>query len=175
MAAEVFMKNCIIILCILFTIPAFSYAQSKAQPQTAAKGKVKPNTDEFTTIIAEYYKAWNTLDLQNPAKYYDKDPSLVFYDIAPLKYQGWNEYQAGVKKLLADFSTFKLIPGNDLTVTRRGRVAWTTLTFHISGKQKNGTGMELDCRHTVIWEKQKGNWSIVHEHVSAPIPPAPAK
>jgi len=174
------MKNCIFILCILFTIPTITFSQSKPQTQTtenekiakptAAKEKVKPNTDEFTTLISDYYKAWNTLNLQNPAKYYAKDPDLVFYDVAPLQYKGWKEYEAGATKLFADFSTFKLIPGNDLKVTRRGKVAWTTLTFHLSGKQKNGTAMELDCRHTAIWEKRKANWLVVHEHVSAPLP-----
>jgi len=35
---------------------------------------------------------------------------------------------------------------------------------------KIGTAMEIDCRHTAIWEKLRGKWLIVHEHVSAPIP-----
>jgi hypothetical protein len=63
-------------------------AKEEKAKATSAKEKVKPNPVEFTTIIAEYYKAWNTLDLQKPAKYYDKDPNLVFYDIAPLQYKG---------------------------------------------------------------------------------------
>jgi hypothetical protein len=53
-----------------------------------------------------------------------------------------------VTKLFADFNTFKLIPGNDLKATRKGKVAWTTLTFRISGKKKNGTAMELDGRRS---------------------------
>jgi ketosteroid isomerase-like protein len=30
--------------------------------------------------------------------------------------------------------------------------------------------MQLDGRHTVIWEKHAGHWIILHEHVSAPLP-----
>jgi ketosteroid isomerase-like protein len=30
--------------------------------------------------------------------------------------------------------------------------------------------MEVDGRHTAIWEKRGAKWLIVHEHVSAPLP-----
>ena len=44
------------------------------------------------------------------------------------------------------------------------------MTFHLSAKPKAGGDMEIDCRHTAIWEKRDGKWLIVHEHVSAPLP-----
>ena len=84
------------------------------------------------------------------AKYYAKDSNLIFFDIAPMEYKGWNEYQSGVKKLLADYSSFKLIPADDLQVTQRGNVTWTVLTFRIAAKKKDGTPVEMDCRHTAI-------------------------
>jgi ketosteroid isomerase-like protein len=34
---------------------------------------------------------------------------------------------------------------------------------------KDGKAMDLDVRHTAIWEKRGGKWLIVHEHVSAPL------
>jgi ketosteroid isomerase-like protein len=176
------MKKWISIFSIIVTISSFTFAQTP-KPQTAPKEKPAAEAadknqnalKEFTPIIAEYYKAWNTLNLDMPAKYYAKDPSLVFYDVAPLKYNGWKEYQSGVKKLLEGYSSFKLIPGQDLQATRKGKIAWTTITFRLSAKEKNGTAAELDCRHTAIWEKRKGSWIVVHEHVSAPLPPPPAK
>ena len=65
----------------------------------------------------------------------------------------------------------KLTPNmNDLRVTRRGDVAWTTLTFHMTIKLKSGGGQEIDARHTAIWERRGGRWLIVHEHVSVPLP-----
>ncbi len=177
------MKNTILFLCIFLTSTfAFSQSQSQTQPKEKvsktknaddAKEKPKQNTDEFTTLIADYYAAWNTLNPANPSKYYSQEPNLVFYDVTPLQYTGWKEYQNGVVKLLEGFASFKLIPNKDLVVTRKGKIAWTTMTVHISGKQKDGTAIEQDCRHTVIWEKAKGKWLIVHEHVSAPLP-APA-
>src|SRR5712691_7816443 len=49
--------------------------------------------DEFHALIARYYAAWNTLNPDIAAPLYAKDPGLVFYDIAPLKYKGWEEYK----------------------------------------------------------------------------------
>jgi ketosteroid isomerase-like protein len=96
---------------------------------------------------------------------------LVFFDIAPLKYSGgWQEYRDNFKKNVAPgFSSLILKPNNDVKITRRGNMALTTLTFHLSAKQKDGTAMEFDCRHTIVWEKRGGQWLIIHEHVSKPL------
>ncbi len=126
---------------------------------------------EFKALIERYYAAWNTLNAESPASYYAKDTDLVFYDIRPLKYNGWAEYQEGVKRNFFDLiSGGELTPRNDLKVTVRGRVAWTTLTFRFTATLKAGGAIDLVARHTAIWEKRAGKWMIVHEHVSAPLP-----
>ena len=125
---------------------------------------------EFRQIIDKYYEAWNTMRAENAAPFYAKDANVVFYDVAPMQYKGWNEYQEGAQKNFFDISkTCKLTPNKDLQVTRQGKVAWTTLTFHLSAALKDGKQMELDCRQTSIWEKRKGKWVIVHEHISVPL------
>ena len=127
---------------------------------------------EFRKLIEEYYAAWSQLNTDTPAKYYAKDADLVFYDIAPMKYNGWKEYHDGVQKYFFDTATSaKLTPNmNDLKVTRRGDVAWTTLTFRLTSTLKAGGTTELNARHTAIWERRGGQWLIVHEHVSVPLP-----
>jgi ketosteroid isomerase-like protein len=76
----------------------------------------------------------------------------------------------GVQKNLFDgMVSGALTAKDDLKVNRRGNVAWTTVTGHLSAKMKDGKAMELDIRHTAIWEKRGGKWLIVHEHVSAPL------
>ena len=121
-------------------------------------------------LVQSYYAAWNTLNTDNPASFYAKDANIVFFDVAPLKYNGWAEYKNGVQKSIFDqISAGQLTPNDDLRITRRGDVAWMTLTFHLSLNMKTGGAMELDCRHTAIWAKRRGKWLIVHEHVSAPL------
>jgi len=151
---------------VLFVMMISASAQSKRTPSEAAFQA------ELKKMIAEYYEAWSTLNPQNAAKYYAKDADLVFYDVAPLKYNSWEEYRAGVIKAFTEtMSSGKLTPHDDLKITHRGNVAWTVLTFHLTAQPKTGgPAMELECRHTAIWEKRGTKWLIVHEHVSAPLP-----
>jgi ketosteroid isomerase-like protein len=155
----------ILITCAALLMAIAASAQAKKAPAKAALEA------EFKTMIDQYYTAWSTLDADKAAKYYAKDADLIFYDVAPLKYNGWGEYRAGVMKAFTEtMSSGKLTPKDDLKVTQRGSVVWTTVTFHLSATPKAGGSMELDCRHTAIWEKRGSKWLIVHEHVSAPLP-----
>lgn len=151
-------------LAVLMTIAASAQAK-KAPTEKALEA-------EFKVMIDQYYTAWSTLDPDKASKYYAKDADLIFYDIAPLEYHAWAEYKAGVIKAFTEtMSSGKLTPNDDLKITQRGNIVWTTVTFHLSAKPKVvGPAMEVDCRHTAIWEKRGGKWLIVHEHVSAPLP-----
>jgi hypothetical protein len=40
--------------------------------------------------------------------------------------------------------------------------AWSKLST-------DAPALDLECRHTAIWEKRGAKWLIVHEHVSAPL------
>lgn len=155
----------VLVIALMFPVAASVSAQTKKAPAKTALEA------EFKAMIAQYYTAWSTLDPDKAAKYYAKDADIVFYDVAPLKYNSWAEYRAGVIKAFTEtMSSGKLTPNDDLKVTQRGNIVWTTVTFHLSAKPKAGGAMELDCRHTAIWEKRGGKWLIVHEHVSAPLP-----
>ena len=157
----------IVALTLILLVALAGATQAKSPTK-----KVRGVDAEFKKLIEEYYAAWSQLNADTPAKYYAKDADLIFYDIAPMKYNGWKEYHDGVQKHFFDTATSaKLTPNmNDLKVTRRGDVAWTTVTFHLSVKPKAGGAMELDARHTAIWERRNGQWQIVHEHVSVSLP-----
>ena len=164
---------------LISSLSATAGTKPFAHPKASAQGKTSPKTKstgmsveaEFSKMIAEYYEAWSTLDPDKAQKYYSKDSSLVFFDIAPLKYNSWQEYSDGVKKAFMEpMISGRLVPNSDVKIVHRGNVVWTTLTFHLSAKPKAGGALELECRHTAIWEKIAGKWLIVHEHVSAPLP-----
>jgi len=122
-------------------------------------------------LVERYYAAWNSLNTEAPASFDAKDADLVFFDVMPLKYRGWREYQKGVQKIFFDkISAGKLTPNNDLKITRRGDVAWMTLTFRLSFTLKSRETSKMVCRHSAIWVRRRGQWLIVHEHISAPLP-----
>jgi uncharacterized protein (TIGR02246 family) len=126
---------------------------------------------EFRALLDRYAAAWSSMDPNQPAPLYAQDAGLVFYDLAPFAYSGWSEYREGVQKTFFDkMASGKLTHKDDLRVTRRGNVAWTTASLHLSLTFKDGKSEEVDARHTAIWEKRGGKWLIVHEHVSVPMP-----
>jgi len=125
---------------------------------------------EFGALLDKFWTAWGTLDPDKAAPFYAKDAGLVFYDLAPLKYNGWGEYETGVLKVFADFESLRLNRNDDLRVSRKGKLAWTTHTVNASIKTKSGGMLELKVRHTAIWERRGKDWLVVHEHVSVPMP-----
>jgi ketosteroid isomerase-like protein len=125
---------------------------------------------KFRKLIDDYCAAWSTGNADAPAKFYAKENGLIFYDLAPFAYHGWKEYHDGVQReFFANMASGTLAAGKDLRVSRRGTVAWTTVSMHFSEKAKDGKTTDTDVRYTGIWEKRGANWLLVHEHLSAPL------
>jgi ketosteroid isomerase-like protein len=141
---------------------------------TFAAARAEQKASDYSTfrkLIDGYCAAWSSGNADAPARFYAKDADLVFYDIAPFSYHGWKQYHDGVQKEFfnANFESGKLTAGKDLKVTRRGTIAWTTVSMHFSEKTKDGKTTETDIRYTGIWEKRGSRWLLVHEHLSAPL------
>ncbi len=144
-------------------------AQKKAAPAKAAY--------DFQALMQKISEAWSSTDPSGVAQYYAQGPRHVYYDIAPLKYNGWQEYAEGYKKLMADYSSVKFTLGPDARAHQRGNMAWATATWKGEMVKKNSGAKEtIEGRWTAVFEKRGDNWIIVHDHFSLPLPsPAPAK
>ncbi|MCI0350482.1 MAG: nuclear transport factor 2 family protein [Acidobacteriales bacterium] len=151
----------------LALVAAFLFCAVQVGAQTPTKGV--PDKAYMQQIL----DAWSTLDPAKASVFYSRSPENVYFDIAPLKYNGWSEYEAGVKKLFATFSALKLTLNDDVRVHHKGNDAWATATFRVDETHKDGTKQSSDGRWTIVWQKQGGQWLIVHEQVSLPAP-APA-
>jgi ketosteroid isomerase-like protein len=121
-------------------------------------------------LMQRIWDGWSTLDVNNVAQFYDKAADDVFFDITPLKYNGWQEYADGVKKVLAGFKSLKVTVGDDAKVLSNGTTgAIGIATWHGDAVMADGTSSTLDGRWTVVWAKRGGQWLIIHEHVSLPM------
>jgi ketosteroid isomerase-like protein len=132
------------------------------------KGK-KPEHYDFHPLMKQIWDAWGTLNPDNAARFYSKDAERTFFDLAPMKYTGWTEYSAGVKKVFADYSSAKFTLTGTSHVAQRPTIAWATATGHGTLTRKTGAKDDLDFRWTVLWEKSGDDWMIIHEHVSTPM------
>ena len=143
---------------------------AEEEAKTAPERKAAQPAQPFRELVEKLFSAWETLDPAKAAPFYAKEADLVFYDITPLKYTGWEEYARGVQRTFADYASFKGTVGEDFRVTQRGNSAWATVTWHAELLRKDGGKEALDGRYTVVWEKRGKDWLIVHEHMSAPMP-----
>lgn len=73
-------KLLICLAVLLLTISCFAQA--------------KPGDKPSVDVLKAYCDAWSTGGPDKAAAFYDKSADDVFYDIAPLKYKGWSEYDA---------------------------------------------------------------------------------
>lgn len=133
-----------------------------------AAAKKSPPVAPDKAYLQKIWDGWSTLDPANTARYYASGPH-TFYDIAPLKYGSWGEYEKGVKGVLAGYNRAKFTVNDDAAIHPHGELVWATATVKSEMTTKAGKVEMSNFRWTVVFENQDGKWTIVHEHVSAPL------
>ncbi len=158
------MKRLLTVSLCLLAVTLCGFAQTKKS--TMKKASAGPAPDK--AMLQKVWDGWSTLDPANTAKYYATG-THTFFDIAPLKYNSWDEYEKGVKGVLAGYKSAKFTVNDDAAIHPQGDVVWATATIHEEMTAKGGKVEMGNFRWTVIWENEDGKWLIVHEHVSAPL------
>jgi ketosteroid isomerase-like protein len=140
-----------------------------AQPKESAMKKAAPSgSAPDKALLQKVLDGWSTMNPADAAKFYAQGPG-TFFDITPLKYSSWDEYENGVRKLLVNYQSLKLTSNDDAAVHVHGDLAWATATVKEDAVTKAGKHEMATLRWTVIWEKQSGKWLIVHDHTSEPL------
>jgi len=147
---------CTLVVCV--ALGAFA--------QKAAKTASGSAVDKV--YLQKIWDGWASLDVPGQKQYYAQGPH-VFFDIAPLKYASWDEYQAGVVNVLGDYKSAKCRINDDAQIHRSGDGYWVTSTIAYEMTRKSGKVEMGTFRWTAVFEKHDGKWLIVHEHVSSPM------
>ena len=151
-----------IVVCILL----FSFFASGKARKRKSTGAPAPDK----AYLQKIWDGWEQLDASKQAQFYAKGPH-TFFDVAPLKYANWTEYQAGVKKELADYKSAKFAVNHDAEIHSCGAdCAWSAATVSQDAIMKSGKRDVTTFRWTAIFQRQEGKWLMVHEHVSMPAP-----
>jgi ketosteroid isomerase-like protein len=149
-----------ILVCVLaISLSAFAAAKKKKAPAPTAPDK---------KYLQKLLDGWSSLNAADMAQYYDQGEYL-FFDIAPLKYNNWTEYQNGAGELLKGYKSAKLTVNDDAQIHTDGNLTWAAATVKEDAVTTSGKHELATWRWTVIFEKQAGKWMIVHEHTSAPL------
>lgn len=131
---------------------------------------LQSQAQDFNARMRTVLNAWETLDAAKVAPFYSQEPGRLFFDVAPLKFTGWNEYADGVEKVFADFRSIKFTLADDAQAQQRGDFAWGAVTVRTDVVMKDGTKQSYDARWTTVWEKRGKDWIIAHDHYSRPAP-----
>jgi ketosteroid isomerase-like protein len=166
------MKRLSTVLLCLLALSVFSLAQppQSAGKKSAAKKSATPAAPAAPdkAYLQQIWTGWSTLNPANVEKFYASGPH-TFFDIAPLKYNSWEEYENGVKAVVSGYKSAKFTLNDDVAIHSNGDLVWTTATISEEMTTKAGKIDMGNFRWTVIFENQDGKWKIVHEHVSAPL------
>jgi len=150
-----------IVTCVLMLAIASFAADKKPAAKKTTGGPDK-------AYLQKIWDGWAALDGSKQAEFYATGPHLYF-DLAPLKYASWDEYQAGVAKLLDEYKSATLTVNDDAEIHTVGDTAWVASTVKADMMKKTGKREMATFRWTAIFEKHDGKWLIVHEHVSEPM------
>lgn len=141
---------------------------SVAQKKNSALKKAAAGPVPDKALMQKLWDGWSTLDPANVASFYASGPH-TYFDIAPLKYGSWDEYEKGVKSVVAGYKSAKFTVNDDAAVHPHGDLVWGTATISEQMTTQAGKIEMGNFRWTVIWENEDGEWVIVHEHVSEPV------
>jgi ketosteroid isomerase-like protein len=150
-----------VLLCLL----ALTLSAIAQPPKPPTKKSAAPPDKSY---LQKIWDGWSTLDTANVARFYASGPH-TFFDIAPLKYDSWEEYEKGVQAVVSGYKSAKFTLNDDAVIHPHGDLVWATATVKEEMTSKADKVDMGNFRWTVVFENQDGKWMIVHEHVSAPL------
>ncbi len=156
-------------ILLLIVLAAVCAAAQVTTRKDGKRAKSLEKAPVSAALLQRVWDSWVTLDVHKPAGFYDQEPEDVFYDIQPLEYHGWAEYEKGVQPFLQSLNSASA-KVDEIRIHPSGSSYWATALVHLNIEPKQGEKSTLECRWTSVWEKRGSEWKIVHEHVSVPIP-----
>ena len=155
------MKKLIAVIVMTLVLCNLSLAQKSSAKKGAPSGVDK-------AYLQQIWDGWGKLDPSKQAQYYAKGVH-TFFDITPLKYAGWDEYQVGVAKALAGYKAADFVVNDDAQSHAAGDVIWGTATVKYDMTTTADKHEMGNMRWTYVFGKQDGKWVLIHEHVSMPL------
>jgi len=126
--------------------------------------------EKIEAAITAVIDAYRIGDYQAMGQYYAPEVTMVPSDYAP-PIQGWTEAAGRYQQMQAQLGRIELIRENT-RIVRRGNFAWAVYQWRF-GALVGRQNMAALGHTTLVLEKRKGRWLIVHNHSSALAAPSP--
>ena len=142
----------------IFSIIAFgtaAYADAKA---------------DITALENRFVAAFKSKDLNGIMKVYAPGQALVVFDVVPPRqYVGAAAYRKDWQTFLDSFNGPITVELTDLDVGADRNLAYSHSMQRVAGTDKQGKKLDLTVRVTDVYRKIRGQWFVIHEHVSVPV------
>jgi ketosteroid isomerase-like protein len=161
------MKRRALFLALTVLVAAAAFGQASKSATHKKSSSTKAGVPD-KALMQRIWDAWATLDPRNAAQFYDRGLDDVFFDITPLKYNGWSDYEKGAAVLKDLFSSAHFTVNDDARVQSAAMGALGTATVTGELTTTKGQAQKMILRWTAVWANRNGKWLIIHEHVSVP-------
>ena len=146
-------RHVLVLFCIVSLCTVSFAAPSSSTPDKAYLQKI--------------LDGWSSMNPANQKDFYAQNDRL-FFDIVPVKYNNWAEYQAGVTELFKSYKSMKLTLNDDAQIHHEGNLTWAVATVKEDAVTSTGKHELGTFRWTILFQKVDGKWLVVHEHTSLP-------
>jgi len=155
-------KSAAMIAAFIFTI-ALSASPASVRAASGDEASIRALEDRFAAAVS-------AKDVNVIMKVYVPDESLFVFDvIPPRQYVGAKAYSKDWAGFLSTFNGPLKFEISELSVTAAGTMGFGHSIQRVRGTDTKGQPIDLTVRVTDVYRKIKGNWLIVHEHVSVPV------
>lgn len=122
---------------------------------------------EIRDLMEDFTNAFMAKDLNRIMSFYAQD--VVAYDVVDtLQYSGKESYKQSWKEFL-EMSGVMNCETRDQRIFADDKLGFCHTLNHVTGTMKNGQKTDMWMRSTTCLQKMKGEWKIVHEHLSEPV------
>ncbi len=136
-----------------------------AQATTAANEKAA-----IDALEKRYGDAFNAKNLNAVMACYAPGKALFVFDaVPPREYPSWDAYKKDWEGLLSTYPGPLSVTISEQSITVVGTVAYGHNIQSGYFTRKDGTRLNWVIRVSDVYRKMKGQWLIVHEHVSVPV------
>jgi len=131
--------------------------------------------DSKTEIEALEHRCAEAKTVDQLMTCYAPGDDLVVYDIGtPREFDGQQAVRADFQNFFDTMQNPK-VEFLSLNVVTDGTMALANSVQHFTGTDKSGKPMDMTFRVTDVWQKQGGEWKMIHTHVSFPTDMASGK
>ncbi len=152
-------------LILFFLITAFCAVKGSAQKTNITSEKIK-----VKHVVDEFYKIWETKDMNLLSSIVAHDKDMVNYGINyDLVFVGWNALRDSIAKMWSVMENTKVnIRNQVINIDPHGYVAWYSEMCDMDVSYGGHPMKIYNQRYTGVLQKRNGNWVIVQFHHSIP-------